>query len=105
MLIRARRHALERATSGVARDSTRLRLAAKQSRPPSSKAIHYLLSSILSIRLLYYPVRRANLTRPMRQDLEKIRADFRKIFQISRAFPDCAQNLREGRAAPANVDT
>jgi hypothetical protein len=73
--------------SRVDRDATRLRLAAKQSRRPSS---------ILASPTFNYPPRRANLTRRIHQDLEKIRADFRKIFQILRAFPDFAQKSRCG---------
>jgi hypothetical protein len=73
----------ENARSTVDRNDTRLRLAAKQSRRRSS--ILYPPSSF------NYPPRRANLTRRIHQDLEKIRADFQKIFQILHAFPDFAQ--------------
>jgi hypothetical protein len=70
---------------------TRFRLAAKQS---ATRAILYLLSAIL-----YHPFSHHTLTIRIRRDLEKKYAEFKKSFQIPRAFPDFAQNSREARAS------
>ena len=46
---------------------------------------------------------RSNLTRPVDQYLEKIRADFEKIFQILRAFPVFARKSKS-RRRPGGID-